>query len=83
MHFFKKNRYFDDFSTSLIKRIHKLTRHHYILKSLGIFLQNIKSNLLTNEVTILLDFSKNFLLLYKAKPEVFIGKIPNVLYTYW
>ena len=61
MHFVeKKKRDYDDFSTSQTESIYKSTGHHYISKSLKIFLQNLKSNLLINEVIILLDFSENF-----------------------
>ena len=56
----EKTEDFDGFRTLLSKRIYKLTRHHYISKSLEIFLQNLKSNLLINEVITLLDFSENF-----------------------
>ena len=66
---FEKTDNFDDFSTSLSERIYKLTRHHYISKPQGIFLQNLKRNLLINEVTILLDFSENFSFIRQGKAK--------------
>ena len=78
----EKTEDFDNVSTSLSERIYKLTRYNYISKSQGFFFQNLKSDFLKNKVVILLDFSENFLLLYRVKPKVFIGKIPNVLDTH-
>ena len=67
----EKTENFDDFSTSLSERIDKLTRHYYISKSQGIFLQNLKSNLLINEVTILLDFSESFSFIIQGEARDF------------
>ena len=67
----EKTEDFDDLSTSLSERINKLTKHHYISKSLEIFFQNLKSNLLINEVIGLLDFSENFSFIIKGKSQSF------------
>ena len=70
MHFVgKKTEDFDDFGTSLSERIYKLTGHHYISKSLEIFLQNLKSNLI-NEV-IMLDFSENISFVIQGESQGF------------
>ena len=86
MYFVGKRQDFDDFSTSLSKRIYKSTGHHYISKSLEIFLQNLKSDLLINEVIILLDFSDNFSFIIQGKSQGFHWKnaqctvLPFVVY---
>ena len=67
----EKTEDFKDFSTSLSERVYKLTRHHYISKSQGIFLQNLKSNLLVNEIIILLDFSENFSFIIQDEAQGF------------
>ena len=85
MQFVEKTENFDNFSISLSERIYKFTRHHFISKSQEIFLQNLKSNFLINEVSILYNivgfFLRTFLLLYKAKPKVWenweLGKFPR------
>ena len=67
----EKTEDFDGFSTFLSERINKLTRYHYISKSLKISLQNLKSNLLINEVIVLLDFSENFSFIIQGKSQGF------------
>ena len=62
---------FNNFSTLLSEKIYKLTRHHYISSSQEIFLQNLKSNLLINEVIVLLDFSENFSFIIQDKAQGF------------
>ena len=63
----EKTEDFEDFITSLSERVYKLTRHHYISKSQGVFLQNLKGNLLVNEIIIILDFSENFSFIIQDK----------------
>ena len=67
----EKTENFDDFRTSLSERKDKLTRHHYISKSQGIFLQNLENNLLINEVTMLLDISENFSFIMQGEARDF------------
>ena len=75
----EKTKNFEDFSTSVSERVYKLTRHHYISKSQEIFLQNLKSNLLVNEIIILLDFSENFSFIIQDEAQSFHWK--NSQYT--
>ena len=46
----EKSEDFDDFNTLPSERIYKLTGHHCISKYLEIFPQNLKSNLLINDI---------------------------------
>ena len=45
--------------------------NHYISKSQGIFLQNLKSNHLVNKIIILLDFSENFSFIIQNEAQGF------------
>ena len=71
MQFVEKTENFDNFSISLSERIYKFTRHHFISKSQEIFLQNLKSNFLINEVSNIVQhcwiFSKNFSFIIQGK----------------
>lgn len=50
----------DEYINSLSKKIVNLTRHHYIAKTQSHFLKELKLNMTSDEVILLLDFAENF-----------------------
>ena len=49
-----------DYIETLVEKVNKLSIHHYIAKHQSSHLQQLKDNLKSNEIIILLDFAENY-----------------------
>ena len=50
----------DEFIDELVEKVWNLTRHHYIAKAQGAFLQKLKEDISADECILLGDFSENY-----------------------